>query len=469
MAKPILSSDLYKDEGHIREAIESLVKMKETFVDLSETVAKEAADKLKDLTKAQQANAAATAATVKNNKGAEDSIKAMRAAMRSATRQLELMSKAERTNSVAADSLRKTIANLKAEIDLETKARKDAAQIIKLQTIANKAEEGSAEQLSAQYRILTIQIRQMSAANRLNTDEGQKAVQKAREIADALKAEQAARGRNTLSVGDYAGAIAGALSRQQGLVNQLRNTEAEFKRLPLSVRRSAKAQEYHSQVVSELRSQIASLAAVTGRQLEANTRAVRSNNRLVASLRNIATVYFSVSRAGELFNRVFADTKKLDALNLAYEKTIPNLRENAQVQQFLAETAEKYGTNILTLRKAYLRFNAASASSNLTMEAQQKIFDSVSKASAVLGLEASKTDRVFNALEQILSKGTVSAEELRQQLGDSLPGSMEIMAKALGVTMRCLSLQHSWRKPMVLSLLIRLITLLRHKAGLRRQ
>src|SRR5690606_22452128 len=41
---------------------------------------------------------------------------------------------------------------------------------------------------------------------------------------------------------------------------------------------------------------------------------------------------------------------------------------------------------------------------------------------------------VYLALEQMLSKGKVTTEELRRQLGERLPGAMGIMAKAVGVS-----------------------------------
>jgi tape measure domain-containing protein len=43
---------------------------------------------------------------------------------------------------------------------------------------------------------------------------------------------------------------------------------------------------------------------------------------------------------------------------------------------------------------------------------------------------------IFKALEQMLSKGNVQAEELRGQLGERLPGAIYFSAKALGVTTR---------------------------------
>ena len=56
----------------------------------------------------------------------------------------------------------------------------------------------------------------------------------------------------------------------------------------------------------------------------------------------------------------------------------------------------------------------------------------------MLQLSADDTQGVFTALEQIVSKGAVSAEELRGQLGERLPGAFQIAARSLGVTTQTL-------------------------------
>ena len=51
-----------------------------------------------------------------------------------------------------------------------------------------------------------------------------------------------------------------------------------------------------------------------------------------------------------------------------------------------------------------------------------------------MGLSQQQSERAFLALNQMMSKGTIQAEELRGQLGEALPGAFGIMAKAVGVT-----------------------------------
>ena len=155
---------------------------------------------------------------------------------------------------------------------------------------------------------------------------------------------------------------------------------------------------------------------------------------LVRQIKFLAAAYLSLEGARRFVDVVFNQTKQLASLDTAYKQVLKSQTEVDRAMEFTSNIAEAYGSNILTLRKSYLRFRAATASSSLTLEQQEGIFSSVAKSAAALGLETERVDRAYNALEQIMSKGVVSSEELRQQLGDALPGSLEIMAKALGVT-----------------------------------
>jgi len=155
---------------------------------------------------------------------------------------------------------------------------------------------------------------------------------------------------------------------------------------------------------------------------------------VIGTVKRFAATYLGFAAMNAAIRITKELTVQTNSLRLAYSKIIPDSNKLAKTNKFLSETADNYGINLNSLRKNYLRFTAASKSSNLTMEESQAIFSSVAKAGSVMGLEAIKIDRAFNALEQMLSKGKVSSEELRQQLGDSLPGSMEIMADALDVT-----------------------------------
>ncbi|QLE47846.1 tape measure protein [Nostoc sp. C057] len=62
-------------------------------------------------------------------------------------------------------------------------------------------------------------------------------------------------------------------------------------------------------------------------------------------------------------------------------------------------------------------------------------FLGMADASTVLSLSSEQTSRAFLALQQALSKGKLSSEEMRQQLAESgLTGALGIAARAMGVT-----------------------------------
>ncbi len=312
--------------------------------------------------------------------------------------------------------------------------KKEANTISKLTIQLNNSVEGSYKKISAQYALNVIALDKMSEAQQKNTEEGKKLQKETLALKEKMKLLKEAQGTNTLSVGNYKNSIIQALNEQKRLTAELSRTEQEWKRLPASIRNNTTAIEQHKAATQGLKGQIAELQAVTGQQVTANEKATGSFNNLWSSLKNLLAVYLSISGIKALGQQILGQTTQLDSLNLAYEKTIPNAQKLAETNDFLQRMSEDYGIEILGLREAYLKYNAAVQTSNLTSVQQRQIFESVSKATSILGLSGDKVKYVFMAIEQMMSKGKVSSEELRRQLGESLPGSMTIMADALGVS-----------------------------------
>lgn len=105
----------------------------------------------------------------------------------------------------------------------------------------------------------------------------------------------------------------------------------------------------------------------------------------------------------------------------------------AKSQQFLLDMAKKYGIELLALTGNFAKFTAAASNAGVAMSDQKKIFESISRASVAFGLTAEDTNLTFLAITQMMSKGKISSEELRRQLGERLPIAMSAMAKAAGV------------------------------------
>lgn len=102
--------------------------------------------------------------------------------------------------------------------------------------------------------------------------------------------------------------------------------------------------------------------------------------------------------------------------------------------EFVRSTARSLGLDLEQVSSSYIKLSAASRGTSLQGEQTREIFTAVSKAATTLGLSSAEADGALLAVSQMMSKGTVQAEELRGQLGERLPGAFQIAARAMGVS-----------------------------------
>lgn len=133
--------------------------------------------------------------------------------------------------------------------------------------------------------------------------------------------------------------------------------------------------------------------------------------------------------------RAFFDSnKQLESFRLALTSVYGSTEVASRQLGFLRRAASDAGISIKDISQEFVKFSAAFANAGIPLEQTNDLFARLTKASAILGLSSEDTGRAINALGQMASKGVVSMEELRQQLGDALPGAFQIAAKGLGVT-----------------------------------
>lgn len=101
---------------------------------------------------------------------------------------------------------------------------------------------------------------------------------------------------------------------------------------------------------------------------------------------------------------------------------------------FLRKSSSESGVAFGQLSGEFVKFSAAMKSANVPLEQSNNLFKAVTAASASLGIGTEATAGALNALGQMASKGTVSLEELRQQLSDRIPGALGLAAQGLGIT-----------------------------------
>ena len=82
----------------------------------------------------------------------------------------------------------------------------------------------------------------------------------------------------------------------------------------------------------------------------------------------------------------------------------------------------------------YTRLKASIVGAGLSTKETNTVFRGISAAIIGTGGNAEKLNAALNATAQVFSKGKVSAEELRQQIGERLPGAFTIFAQSVGKT-----------------------------------
>lgn len=119
---------------------------------------------------------------------------------------------------------------------------------------------------------------------------------------------------------------------------------------------------------------------------------------------------------------------------LALEALTGSQQAAAEAMTYLYGLADRLGTSAAGLSEQYVSLTAATKGTALEGQATRDVFEAIVGAMGKLGKSGAETSRALTAVSQISSKGVVSMEELRGQLGEALPGAMQSLASAMGVT-----------------------------------
>lgn len=183
---------------------------------------------------------------------------------------------------------------------------------------------------------------------------------------------------------------------------------------------------------------LGSSGEVAGRKLDGGMtvarRGVASISQQLANARQevirLAGAFLSIQGARQLATAA----TQAQAITRTFAAATGSAEQGALAFSFVREQAERLGLDLKTSAQSFAQFTAAAQGTAIEGRGAAEIFTAVSEASTVLGLSAERTEGALLALQQMVSKGTVQAEELRGQLGERLPGAFQIAARAMGLT-----------------------------------
>ena len=248
-------------------------------------------------------------------------------------------------------------------------------------------------------------------------------------------------------------AQAASLSRLRGITQ---GTIGAFLQRTTQTRAAASADQQAGNSARSLASTLAALA----RALFGIQGAARQSAGAMGNLKSSFSAFYGESRqALSFFQRLRGELLGLSTQFVGFYAAVQNIggvvnayrtieaaqnrlgavfkQDGARVNnemKFLEGNAARLGIEFGVLSNEYAKFAVAADAANFSNDATRKIFLSVAEAARVNKLSIEDTSGVFLALQQIISKGKVSSEELRRQLGDRLPGAFNIFADAIGMT-----------------------------------
>lgn len=168
----------------------------------------------------------------------------------------------------------------------------------------------------------------------------------------------------------------------------------------------------------------------------------RGTNQVKAAFRSMQMQILTFAAAlgagglglSNLVSRFIDVARETNRVTTALKNVSGTMSQYADNQKYLLDLAKKYGLEINALTANYAKFTAAASISGMSMIDQRKVFESVSRACTAFGMSADDSNGVMLALSQMMSKGKISSEELRLQMGERLPVALQAMAKAAGVS-----------------------------------
>lgn len=159
----------------------------------------------------------------------------------------------------------------------------------------------------------------------------------------------------------------------------------------------------------------------TTEQARTLTRALRQQGLIAGGLtnsfgnmvRSYASVFAVAAGAGSFF-RVGKEFQSIEARMLNASGSAQQMGKDFN---FLTNLARVNGQAILQVAQDYSKFGAATSASGFSLEEQKRMFQQITEINTAYQLTPANAQLAGLAIEQMVSKGVLSTEELRRQLG----------------------------------------------------
>lgn len=139
---------------------------------------------------------------------------------------------------------------------------------------------------------------------------------------------------------------------------------------------------------------------------------------------------FSIQSLLQFGASVVDTTRKVELMQNRLSFVFGSITGGREAFDRLYDVSQKLGIGFQELGDGFSSFAIAAKMAGFSAKESEGMFTKVAIALRGAGANSLQTQRSFYALQQMLSKGVVAAEELRRQLGEALPGASDLMTKA---------------------------------------
>lgn len=214
------------------------------------------------------------------------------------------------------------------------------------------------------------------------------------------------------------------------LKKSLREAQSELGR---TAKRAETANKRFENALSKTRLKSKSLKKSLAAARRENDKLSNSFKRASLSAKTLGGA-ISLVATGIALKSIIDAAVSIETLENKMLAAVGSAKVSAEALKFVREEADRLGLSFVDAADGFAGFSAAALRSGLSLKQTKEIFTGISEAAVSLQLSGERVGLIFRALEQISSKGVLSMEELKLQLGDSLPGALQIAARSMGKT-----------------------------------
>lgn len=219
-------------------------------------------------------------------------------------------------------------------------------------------------------------------------------------------------------------------ARQSVRVTEKASREKAASEARSSRQREAEQKRLTRETEREERRRVAATQRAEADRAKASQSSTQSMMKPLMALRGYVATAFAVSsivKLGEEVIKLLAKLELLESrLGFIYGGTGAGNAAFLRLSSSIKELGLEYEE---TLEQA-TSFSIAAQQAGYTTTQVEKMFISFASSLRAAGSSSLQVQRSFYALQQMMSKGVVSAEELNRQMGESLPGAAMLMFKA---------------------------------------